>query len=247
MAGRIGGYSLVPGGLLSRLAVGTIAVTADGSRLAFSVSPAKGVAGERPDSIVVLNTRTGARRVWQGSSGKPGTIRYSVMSLSMAASGREAVFLTQPRCVPAPGGPKCHVRGGEEVRALDLSSRGGQVSDSRLLVRQASLMRIAIGYINAAVVSPDGSLVTLAEVDWPAGYISIVQVSSVTGKQVGVVYRLRTGDGFSYANFGADPSARYFILAAGRSRGPIKNGWIDHGRLIRLWPRDGSDVAWEVW
>jgi hypothetical protein len=25
------------------------------------------------------------------------------------------------------------------------------------------------------------------------------------------------------------------------------NGWIDHGRLVRLTPADGSDVSWETW
>ena len=233
------------------MAVDRIAATADGSGLAFSVSPSessKGRSGVRPESVFVLNTRTGARALWQGSSGKPGTIKYTVMSLSLTADGREAVFLTQPRCVPPSAGQKCHVGGGEEVRAIDLSSHGGQVSHSRLLVKQSALMRLAIGYINDAVVSQDGSLITVLEVvDWPAGYVSVVQVSAATGKQTGVVYRMHTGEGFSYQDFSADPSVRYFTLAAGRSRGPIKNGWIDHGRLISLWPRDGSYVAWEVW
>jgi hypothetical protein len=108
-------------------------------------------------------------------------------------------------------------------------------------------MRIAVGYINAAVISQDGSIVTVAEVAWPAGYISVAQVSATTGKQVHVVFRMHTGDGFSYQTFAADPSARHFILAAGPADGPTRNGWIDHGRLIRLKPVDGRNVGWEVW
>jgi hypothetical protein len=246
VAGRVRGYSLVKGGTLPGLVVSSIAATPDGSVIAVSAgSPRK--TGPQRDSVIVIRTRTGARAVWRGSSGKPGTISYPVVDLSLTSSGREVVFLTDPRCVPRNGDRKCHVAGGEEVRAFRATARGGQVNRSRLLFKQAALMRIDVGYINAAVVSPDGSLVTVAEVSWPAQHVSIAQVSAATGKQVAVLYRLRTGNGFFYRTFSADPSARYFILAAGRSRGPIKNGWIDHGRLITLRPHDGSNVNWEVW
>ncbi len=135
-------------------------------------------------NVLVINTRTGARAEWSASPAKPGTIRYPVFDISLTANGRELVFLTQPRCVRGQHAPKCHVSGGEEVRALSPADRGGQVNSSRLFVKQSSIMRLAIGYINAAVISPDGSLVTVAEVGWPAGFVSIAQVSATTGKQV---------------------------------------------------------------
>ncbi len=246
VAGRVRRFALIKGGVLTQLRVSDIAATSDGSRVAITVTPGSATHGGTGD-ILVISTRTGARARWRASSGKPGTIKYPVGSVSLTADGRELAFLTQPRCVPATGGPACHVRGGEEVRALSLAGKGGQVNDSRLLVRQSSIMRLAIGYINAAVISPDGSLVTVAEVGWPAGHVSIAQVSAVTGKQVGFVFQLRTGEGFSYRTFAADPSVRHFILAAGPPSGTISNGWVDHGRLIRLKPFDGSQVNWEVW
>ena len=244
--GRIRGYALVRGGSLQSIRTSGIAATADGSELAVTVAP--GSAGHgRSDDVLVINTKTGGHRRWLGSSSKPGTIKYGVGDMSLTADGRELAFLTQPRCVPPAGASKCHVAGGQEVRALSLTTQGGKVNDSRLLVKQSSLMRIAIGYINAAVISPDGSLVAMAEVGWPAGNISVVQVSAATGKQVSVVYRLHTGDGFSYRAFAADPAVRYFILAAGPPDGAIPHGWIAHGKLHRLRPFDGSKVSWEVW
>ena len=245
-SGRIRGYALVRGGSLQGLTASGIAATADGSELAVTVG--SGQAGHgRTEDVLVINTKTGGHRRWLGSSGKPGTIKYRVGDMSLTADGRELAFLTQPRCVPPAGASKCHVAGGQEVRALSVTAKGGQVSHSRLLVKQSSLMRIVVGYINAAVISPDGSRVAVAEVGWPAGNISVVQVSAATGKQVSVVYRLHTGDGFSYRAFAADPSVRYFILAAGPPDGAIPNGWIAHGKLHRLRPFDGGNVFWEVW
>jgi len=244
--GTIKGYAPVRGGSLQGLRAVGIAATADGSELAVTVTPVS-AGHSRPADVLVINTRTGGHRRWRASSGKPGTIKYAVGEMSLTADGRELAFLTQPRCVPRAGAPKCRVSGGQQVRALSLTANGGQVNHSRLLFRQASIMRIAVGYINAAVISPDGSRVTVAEVGWPEGYVSIARVSATTGKQVGVVYRLHTGDGFDYRAFAADPAVRYFILAAGPPNGPILHGWIGHGQLHRLQPRDGSYVGWEVW
>jgi hypothetical protein len=248
VSGRIRGHSLVNGGTLRGLRVDGIAVTADGSEIAVTVAPGTAThVSSASDDVLVINARTGTRARWRASGGKPGTISYLVRSMSLTANGRELAFLTQPRCVPRPNAPKCHVRGGEEVRVLSPADSGGQVSHSRLLVKQSSIMRLAVGYINDAVISQDGSLVTVAEVGWPAGDVSIAQVSAATGKQVRFVFRLHTGSGFSYRAFAADPSVRHFILVAGPAGGPISNGWIDHGRLISLKPRDGTNVSWEVW
>jgi len=54
---------------------------------------------------------------------------------------------------------------------------------------------------------------------------------------VGSGPRLRSGS--------SDPSGRHFILDAGPTSGAV-NGWIDHGRLVRLKPA-GDNVDFEVW
>jgi hypothetical protein len=247
-AGRIRGYLLVRGGMLTALRADGIAATPDGSEIAITVIPGTAPVGSRfRNDILVINTRTGRRALWRASPDKPGTIRYLVGEMSLTANGHELAFLTQPQCVRKPGGPRCHVTGGEEVRALSPAARGGQVSGSRLLVRQSSVMRLSVGYINAAVISPDGSAVILAEAGWPFRYISVARISASSGKQVGVVYRVRTGNGFRWGTFAADASVRYFILDAGPVRGPMPNGWIYHRRLIKLKPYDGTNVFQEVW
>lgn len=247
-AGRVDGYSLVRGGLLHGLSVGSLAVTPGGSQVAVSVA-AGATRAVTPPEIIVIDTSTGAHGVWRGAGPVPGKIFYPAYDLSFTANGKELAFLSQPRCVKREGAPKCHVNGGEEVRAVSHPATGGQLASSRLLLRQSSVMSLAVGYINGAVISPDGRTVILAEVSWPFGYISIARASVATGKQVGVLYREHTGDGFSYRLFGSDPSRRFFLLVAGPARSGeagLINGGIGDGRLFRLKPR-GEDVYQEAW
>jgi hypothetical protein len=244
-AGRITGYAVVKGGALTGLSVGSVAVTPDGSELAVAVAPGATPRGAiSPPEVIMINTATGSHATWHGAPDTPGTIRYPVYDLSLSSNGKKMAFLTQPRCIRKKGSA-CKVSGGEQERIIGQASAGGQLSSASVVFRQSSLMRISVGYINDTTMTPDGSLITVAEVSWPFGYVSIVHVSVTTGRQVGVVYRMHTGDGFSYRTFSADASGRYFLLDAGPSKASI-NGWIDNGRLIRLKPA-GDNVSWEVW
>ncbi|HEX9520534.1 MAG TPA: hypothetical protein VF940_30675 [Streptosporangiaceae bacterium] len=248
-SGHIRGYSLVRGGVLDGLRVGGIAATPDGKEIAVSVTPGSAQGTSVAPGIIVINARTGAHAVWQGTPHVPGTVRLSVIDLSLTRDGRELVFLTSPRCIKGPNAPPCKVTGGEQVRALAPAARGGRVASSRVLLRQGKIMRISAYYINAAVVSPDGSTVTLAIVgSGPgprSGSVSVAQYSAATGKRLRVVFLMHTGNGFSYRCFSSDPSGRHFILDAGPTSGAV-NGWIDHGRLVRLKPA-GDNVDFEVW
>ena len=245
-AGRISGYTPVRGGTMTGLSDGSVAVTPDGSEIAVAVSPG-GVpqGGIAPPEVIVINTGTGSHAIWHGAPDTPGTIRYPVYDLSLTANGKEMAFLSQPRCLDKKKFPSCKVTGGEEMRAVYHARGGGRLASARVIFRQAWLMRLAVGYINDAVLTPDGSSATVAEVDWPLGHVSIASVSAATGRQVAVIYRVSTGNGFSYRAFSADASGRWLLLDVGPSSGSI-NGWIDHGKLIRLKPA-GDSVAWEVW
>jgi hypothetical protein len=90
----------------------------------------------------------------------------------------------------------------KEVRAVSPAGQGGNLSSSRLLLRQSALVRLATGYIDGAVISPDGSSVAVVEMNIPGGstdnVVSVVQVSATTGKQLSVRYQVDTGNGFSY-------------------------------------------------
>jgi hypothetical protein len=246
-SGRIGGYSLVRGGMLAgRLAAG-LAVAADGSEVAVTTGPAAATGAARSAEVMVINTRTGAHAVWHNAPAVPGQMAFGVGDLSLTADGRELAFLGIPRCSKGPCKPTGN---GEEVRAVSPAGQGGNLSNSRLLLRQSALVRLATGYIDGAVISPDGSSVTVLEMNAPSGsadnIMSVVQVSAATGRQLSVRYQMDTGNGFFCRFFSSDPSGRYLLLDAGPTSGTV-NGWIDHGRLVQLTPANGTNVFYEAW
>lgn len=98
-AGRIAGYSLVPGGSLDGLQVSDVAVIPDGSEVAVSAGPGGPVSRSASANIMVIGTRTGARAVWHGSPAVPGKIAFGVNDLSLTADGRGLVYLAIPRCI----------------------------------------------------------------------------------------------------------------------------------------------------
>ena len=196
---------------------------------------------------MVINTRTGARAVWHNAPAVPGQMALNVVDMSFTADGHELAFLGIPRCIKGPCTPTGN---GEEVRAVSPAGQGGNLTNSRLLVRQSALVRLATGYIDGAVIGPDGSSVMVVEMNTPRGsadnIMSVVQISAATGRQLSVRYQMDTGNGFSYRLFSSDPSGRYLLLDAGPSSGMV-NGWIDNGRLVQLTPADGSNIFYEAW
>lgn len=246
-SGRIGGYSLVRGGMLAGRQADGLAVAADGSEVAVTTGPAAATGAAGSAEVMVINTRTGAHAVWHNAPAVPGQMAFGVGDLSLTADGRELAFLGIPRCIKGPCKPTGN---GEEVRAVSPAGHGGNLSNSRLLLRQSALVRLATGYIDGAVISPDGSSVAVVEMNTPAGsadnIMSVVQVSAATGRQLSVRYRVDTGNGFFYRFFSSDPSGRYLLLDAGPSSGTV-NGWIDDGRLVQLTPANGTNVFYEAW
>jgi hypothetical protein len=168
---------------------------------------------------------------------------FGASVLSFTNEGHELVFLGVTRCTPARTSAKCR-----ELRAVSHPAAGGQLANSRLLLRLSALIRSPGDYINDVVLSPDGSTLTAAVVRSPDRGSDLVLVVrfSATGRQLRVVYWMRTGNGFSYQFFGSDPSSRHLLLNAGPTSETV-SGWIDHGRLIRLTPANGSNVLYEVW
>jgi hypothetical protein len=241
-SGRISGYTLVPGGILNGLRVDRIAASSDGSEIAITTAP--GASSSPLANIMVINARTGARAVWRNGGNAPGTTRFEISDLSLTSDGRELVFLAVTKCIQ---NPRCEPTG-EEVRALSPATSGGQLDSGQLLLQQSALSGLSAGYINGAVVSPDGS--ALAVVIMHSGAqsdtTSVVQFSAVTGRQTRVLYRVPTGSGFSYRFFSSDPSGRYLLLDVGPTSGVV-NGWIDHGQLVRLTPPDGGNIFYEIW
>ena len=197
--------------------------------------------------IMVINTQTGNRALWHGSPAVPGKMALSAGDPSLTADGRELVYLATPRCIRG----HCQPTGnGQEVRALSPAAAGGQLSSSRILARQSALVPLASGYIDGALVSANGSSVFVLEMNSPprgSTTVSVVKVSAATGRPLRVVYRVLTGNGFSFQFFSADPFRRYFLQCRPCPAGRCLNGWIYHRRLLPLSPQDGTNVFYETW
>jgi hypothetical protein len=246
--GRIARYTLMPGGSLDGLGVSGVTASADGAEVAVTTGPAGPVNSRVSAGIMVINTRTGTRALWHGSPAVPGKMALSAGDPSLTADGRELVYLATPRCIRG----HCQPTGnGQEVRALSPAAAGGQLSSSRILARQSALVPLASGYLDGALVSANGSSVFVLEMNSPprggSTTVSVVKVSAATGRPSRVVYRVPTGNGFSFRFFSADPFRRYLLLDAGPPNGAMPNGWIYHRHLLPLSPRDGTNVFYETW
>jgi len=102
------------------------------------------------------------------------------------------------------------------------------------------------------VITPDGSALIVVVLHSPRGSstpgtIDVVKVSATTGAKLRVLFQENTGQGVFYRFFSADPSTRFMILNAGPPNGVTHNGWIDHGRLVKLAPANGANVFYEAW
>jgi hypothetical protein len=238
--GRPAGYQAVRNGLFREPVSYSLAAAADGTELALSVLPPG--SGKQ---VVVLNTRTGARAVWRDGPGGPGMVYLGIQTLSLTATGRELVVFGLPKCLHGAPGNVCRANG-EEARAVTPAARGGSLSHSRLILRQAALTSLRQGHINGAVVTANGrSLLANVVIGGLRSSISVVQLSAASGRRQRVLYRLSTGDDWRYTCVTVDPSSRWLLFDAGPDHHE-DNGWIDHGRLIPLRPA-GNLVAYEVW
>jgi hypothetical protein len=117
-----------------------------------------------------------------------------------------------------------------------------------LLLPLSALLRTRGDYINNVIVSQDGATLTAAVMRSPGrgpDQVLIVRFSA-SGRQLRVLFQMRTGNGFLYRFVSADPSGRYVLFDAGPTSATV-NGWIGHGRLIPLAPSDGSNLVSEAW
>lgn len=248
-SGRINGYFRVRGGGLGALNAYGLTATPDGSRVAVLVPPGSN-GPSSPAEILVIDTRTGAHTLWLWPKKVPGTIYFGLDKASLTGNGKELAVLGPARCIKGKNAPKCKSTAGEEVRAFNIAGPGGQLGQGKILLRQSAIMPLSLDYINDAVISLDGSMLTLTEVGSGRGqdsnFVEVLSVSANNSKNRRVMFRMNTGNGFSYNFFSADPFRRHFILDAGPTTG-TKNGWIYRGRLVPLKPAPGDNAFNEVW
>jgi len=240
-SGRISGYSQVPGGVLGRHQPGSITATPDGSQIAVTVGQATlGVVQSMPAAVYVIDTQTGARAIWHG-----GPKVLSAADLTFTDNGTALEFVGLKKCAQGRGGTAC-----EELRTVSPATAGGQLDSSHVLLQLSALATHSGDYVNDVVINPGGATLATAIVHsgrrTSSNSVSVVEYSAVDGRQLRVLYYLRTGNGFFYRFLSADPTGRYLIFNAGRTSGTL-NGWIDHRRLISLRPANGSNIRYETW
>lgn len=241
-SGHISGYSLVPGGVLGRHGLEAISTTLNGSQVAVTLGPAtlnEFASPSAPANVLVINTKTGARAVWHG-----GPKVFNASDLTFTNNGRELEFLGRTRC------PQTKRSGCEELRAVSPATAGGQLDSSRLLLQLSALARSPGEYTEPGIITTGGSTLTAVvqrNQNSPRSQsIWVVQYSAATGRQLRVLYKMPTGNGFFYRYLSSDPTGRYLLFNAGPASGTV-NGWIDNGRLIRLKPANGSNIFYETW
>jgi hypothetical protein len=265
-SGQVSGFSVAPGGAElggGRWSAVAMAASADGSQVAVAFDPTgltescSGYTGPAcprtlpSDYIVVVNTVTGKKIMWQGWRGQQN--QFNVDDLSWTDDGHELVFFGA-QC--APGGwmatQECGHGRVAEARTLDPAAGGGKLDDGRLLLRQSA----SYPYIAQAVMSPDGSTMTELVLSGKAinGFpenLSVEQVSAATGKLLGVLYQ-RHG----YTSAGKDIPDPMLLLPDGTGQNWLLdvgfggstgfNGWISQRKLVPLKPANGALDA-ETW
>jgi len=237
----------VRGGMLGRLLVHSIAATPDGSEVAVIVYPGNHPADlhRTPPDVIVIDTRTGARAIWHGAPPVSGKTVYWPQDISLTADGQRLVFLTAPQCFQT----GCTTHGSQQMRVvIHPASRGGQLNSAAVLIHLSSVLRLSSGGVMGAVISPDGSTLTLAVMGTLSGRpsqdsVSVVQIPASGQRRLRFVYRLPQGDAYSF--FSEDPPGSHFLLGTGTPNG-LLDGRIDNGRLIPLRP-DPVTVQDMVW
>lgn len=246
-SGLVTGDLPVRGGVLGGLLVQSIAATPDGSEIAVIVYPGSHPPDlhRTPPDVIVIDTRTGARAIWHGAPPVSGKTVYWPRDISLTADGQKLVFLTEPQCFQT----GCTTNGGQQMRVLiHPASGGGQLNSAGVLVRLNAVLPQSSASVMDAVISPDGSTLTLAVMGTLSGKpspdsVSVVQIPASGKPRLRFVYRLPQGDAYSF--FSADPPGSHFLLGTGTPNGPLA-GRIDNGILTPLRP-DPVIVQVMVW
>jgi hypothetical protein len=213
---------------------GSMAVSPDGTKLAFTGATQRLDGQSWPDEIFVVDLRTGARSTWQGGMSRPGQT-LTIPGISWTPDGRSLVFRAvwcrpipnSDLCLDDPGQPGYR---GPQVRSLDVGTRGGTLDHGSTL-RLSQSARYPV--IADAVAGPGGELI-LAVLSGPADAATLtVERVGAAGKRLGVLYRSRAyGTEGRPDSVTLTPSATgtYMLIAYNGPNGPV-TGWIDHGKL----------------
>jgi hypothetical protein len=185
--------------------IASIALTADGTKLAIATTRGAGDANG-PPSIEVITLATGATRTW--TSTLP-----SIGSLSWAGNTTLAF---------ACGG----------VCLLDTTKPGDELSQSRLVIPWSTQYEGLQG-LQWPMITPDGSAIYAAMENGP-GYLALVEFSARTGRPLRVVIPPQDTGGAFCGALWSDPSGRHLTAACtwNTRTGTIDNGRFTPGRSL---------------
>jgi hypothetical protein len=232
-----------------------LAASPDGSEVAIEAIPPRpnGViyTNSIPTGIFVINTTTGKRVLWRTGPYVPGKLGYTGASdVSFTQNGSELVLL-ESLCPRSRYQSNCHPGDPTEVRALGPVDRGGSLQGGQILLRLSAFKKPRTSLADA-LITPDGTALNSVIFNCPKRGVCTVMVARIaltSGKVLSKLYQVHTGTRFGgiYMNeFASDPTGRFLILNAGvNARNKTVNGWIDHGRLVKLTPADFYDE--EAW
>jgi hypothetical protein len=250
--GTVTAMTLVKGGVLNAesygIDVGNLAVSPDGTNLALTVDTAystktPGVA----DEIVVLDLRTGTRRVWQDGLYKAGR-QFSIQSLSWSGTG--TLDFLSAWCTPYASA--CSESDGidwdAQIRSLNVVSEGGSLAGSTVLLRESTIYPD----IASMVADQQGNLsvVVMSGPDAWEGQpttVTVDEVQASSGNLERVLYyhgfHAQAAKSLYFYTIGADPSGRYLTLSISLGTYNLA-GWLDQG-VIR--PVPGSLMYGITW
>jgi hypothetical protein len=143
-----------------------------------------------------------------------------------------------------PGDPR-------EVRAFGPADHGGSLQGGQILLRLSAFKKPRTS-ISDALITPEGTALNSLIINCPKRglcTLAVERIGITAGQAPKVLYKVRTGtrfEGIDMRLFGSDPTSRFLMLnAADSPTSKWVNGWIDHGRLVRLAPADFAGE--QVW
>lgn len=253
-SGHVSGYSRVKGSAMKGLFADNIAASPDGSQIAVEVlkpdPQGQLYTNTVPAGIFVINTRTGARALWHSGPYRPGAIQFADGG-TMSFSSVGQLVAVEARCHRNRYQSNCTGGDDVQVRAYSRAAEGGSLESGKVLFTPSRFKTRGMSLGGALVSRDDSTLTAIDNIGNGNGTsdLSVVRVSVATGRALSVLYKVNAGEPLGdvfLRIFTADPSGRYLILDAS-AHGARVNGWIDHGILVPLVPKDGNEVINEAW